>query len=204
MMLAGLGYGVWSFVSAKLLEARVGEAAVRLSGEIREQRNEIVSAIEAYKTHFGFYPPDNVISRNPLRVDAVSNRLAYELIGFVHNPTNRLYQAGRLEAAEAEFVNHFFHTDGMTNSSQHEEQVKHFLPAEYAYLRQLHDDPDVFALGCQMNYDGITPEMSVEIDISTWRYACFVATDNPGKFDLWLELRAGRQTTTIGNWKAAE
>jgi hypothetical protein len=204
LMFAGLCYGVWSFVAAKLLEAHVRVAATQLSGGIRKERDEIVSAIDAYKTHFGFYPPDTVINRNLVQVDAISNRLAYELIGFVYNPTNRLYQAGRLEPAEAKFVNEFFHCDGFKNSSQREDQVKHFLPADNKYLSQLHDDPDVFALGFQMMYEGITQELANEIEISSWRYVCSAPTNNPGKYDLWLDLRAGRQNITIGNWKAAE
>ena len=47
----------------------------------RTQRDLIVDAIEAYHTHFGFYPPDHVVSRNPLRVDPITNTLVYELGG---------------------------------------------------------------------------------------------------------------------------
>lgn len=66
-MLAGLGYLGYEFITAKLLEARVNAAIPTVCEQIRVQRAKLVSAIEAYKAHFGAYPPkDHDSLRHPL------------------------------------------------------------------------------------------------------------------------------------------
>jgi hypothetical protein len=71
-------------------------------------------------------------------------------------------------------------------------------------VRQLHDDPDVFAVGFQVTLMELPPEVMWEFDISPWRYTCSLPTNNPGKFDLWIEVKAHDKMVTIGNWKGVE
>src|SRR6185295_9804646 len=47
---------------------------------VQAERDQIVTAIEAYKAHFGHYPPDNV-TPSTKTVNAVTNQLFYELTG---------------------------------------------------------------------------------------------------------------------------
>jgi hypothetical protein len=70
--------------------------------------------------------------------------------------------------------------------------------------RQLHDDPDVFAAGFTVPCAGLASEVVWEFDVSSWRYVSSSPTNNPGKFDLWIEVKTKRQTVTIGNWKAVD
>jgi hypothetical protein len=42
------------------------------------------------------------------------------------------------------------------------------------------------------------------MDFSSWRYVCSATTNNPGKFDLWMELKTKDRTITIGNWKTVQ
>jgi hypothetical protein len=206
-VLAGLGYLAYNFIAAKVLEARVSAALPKVCASLREQRRTLVSAITAYKAHFGVYPPDAVVIRQPLAVDAVKNPLLYELVGVVYNPTNKMFVVGGLEAADAKYVENFFHCDGFKNCAESTEQVQHFLPAFPTPVWravQLHDDPDVFALSFNLPYDEVAPEVAWEFDVSSWRYVSFSPTNNPGNFDLWIELRTKRQTITIGNWQAVE
>ena len=100
VVLSGLGYLAYTFVAARILEARVRAAVPSVCAKIRDQRQKVVSAIEAYKAHYGFYPPDHVISREPLVVDAVANWLVYELVGVTEDPTNHLLRLGATEPAE--------------------------------------------------------------------------------------------------------
>jgi hypothetical protein len=51
-LLAGAGYGVYQYVSARILESRVRSAIPILCGEARKQRAAIVKAIEAYHAQF--------------------------------------------------------------------------------------------------------------------------------------------------------
>src|ERR1041384_3234674 len=53
--------------------------------DLHAQRERFVQGIELYKRKFGTYPPDHVISRQPLVVDAITNQLLYELLGTLHD-----------------------------------------------------------------------------------------------------------------------
>jgi hypothetical protein len=203
-MVAGLGYGGYEFVSAKVLEAQVKAALPRVCVEVREQRGKLVSAIEAYKAHFGVYPPDHVLSRQPLVVDPVTNTLFYELVGVIYNPTNKMFQAGGMEAAEEKYVKEFFQVEGFKNCGENPDKVTRFLKIDPVPARQLHDDPDVFAVGFQVAYEGIPPEVMWEFNASPWRYVSSAPTNNPSKFDLWIDLKTRYQKVVIGNWKAVQ
>lgn len=204
VLMAGLGYFGYLFVTAKMLEARVNAALPKICNNIREQRRGLLSSIEAYKRHFGVYPPDNVISRHPLTVDAIDNPLLYELAGVTYNQTNQMFQLGNLEAADAKFVKEFFHFDGFKNCAGQADMLKRFLVADPLPARQLHDDPDVFAVASTGSFDGVGAEVAWEIDVSSWRYVSSSATNNPGKFDLWIEVETKGKKIVVGNWQAAE
>lgn len=202
--LAGLGYLGYNFAVAILFQARVNAALPKVSDAIRQQRGDLLKAIEAYKAHFGVYPPDHVLSRQPLVVDPVTNTLLYELVGVVYNPTNKLCQIPHLEEADAKYVKDFFQCDGFRNSAESADKVKHFLNIDPPPVRQFHDDPDVYALSFQVPYEGLRPDVVWEFEPGTWRYISSAPTNNPGKFDLWIELRTKKRKIVIGNWKAAE
>ncbi len=202
--LAGLGYLTCKFITARLLEARVSSATPKVCASIRQQRRALLGAIEAYKAHFGIYPPDHIMSRQPLVVDPVNNPLLYELAGVTFNPTNQMFELGRLEPADAKYVKEFFHCDGFKNCGEQADQVKNFLPGVNLPARQLHDDPDVFALSFPLYSEPLDPAVMYEMDASPWRYVSTSPTNNPGKFDLWIELKTKTRTVTIGNWEAAQ
>jgi hypothetical protein len=202
--LAGLGYAAYGYISATILEARVRAAVPAVLAMLRAQEWDLEKAIEAYKLNFGFYPPDHVLEGQPPKVDAVKNPLLYELAGVVYNPTNKVFQVGRLEAADAEYVRKFFHSAGFKNCGERAEQVKHFLSLDHLPIGQLHDDPDVFVLAFNGYPEGIAPEVFNQLQISFWRYVSSSPTNNPGRYDLWLDLDANGQTSRVGNWPAAK
>ena len=199
-----LGYLGYGFAMSKLLEARVRAALPVICAEVRHQRDAISQALEAYKAQFGMYPPDHLISRQPFIVDPVTNTLLYELSGVVLNPANNNIQVARLEPADLAYVTNFFHCPPFRNFSDKKDGVKRFLPEENAASRQFHDDPDVFALGFYISSEAIPSELIWEVDASTWRYVSSSPTNNPGKFDLWIEIKTKDRTVTIGNWPAVE
>jgi len=203
LALAGAGYGVTKFVAVKMVEAQVKAALPQFCGQIRQQRQTIIAAIEAYKTHFGFYPPDHLLSREPLRVDAVTNTLFYELAGVRYDPINQLFEIQGMEPAEAKFVKELLGCEAFTNCAENASQVRRFLPSGFLPAQLFHDDPDVYALGV-VPYDGPYWEVIWEINVSSWRYISTSASNNPGRFDLWLEVKSKDQSITIGNWKAVE
>ena len=201
-ILGGLGYLGYQFTTAELLAARVHAALPRVCDAIRDEREQLVSAIEAYKAHFGAYPPDHVISRQPLIVDPITNTLFYELVGVIYNPTNRMYQVGGQEPAEAKYVKDFFQVEGFKNCAETPGDITRFLKIQPLPARQLHDDPDVFAVGFQVPYEGLSPEVVWQFNVTPWRYVSTNPTNNPSKFDLWIGVNAGDRTLVIGNWEA--
>ncbi len=203
-LLGGLGYGAYKFVGARMLEARVNAAIPEVCSEIREERDQLISAIEAYKAQFGAYPPDHVLNRQPLVVDPVTNTLFYELVGVIYNPTNKMFEISGQEAAEEEYVKEFLQCDGFKNCAQTPDQIIRFLKADPLPWQQLHDDPDVFVAGFQVRNRGLDPEMVWEFEATPWRYVSSAPTNNPGKFDLWMELKTKHREILIGNWKAVE
>lgn len=202
--LAGLGYLIYAFASAKILDARVDAALPAICADVRHQRSAILAALEAYKAQFGPYPPDHVVRLQPTVVDPITNTLLYELAGVLYDPTNRFFQVAGLEPAEERYVTNFFGVQRFKNCSDRSDRLKHFLSREDMTPVQLHDDPDVFALGYNILSAGIAPELIWEIRASTWRYVSSSPTNNPGKFDLWIELKHKDWTKVVGNWKAVE
>jgi hypothetical protein len=204
LILAGLGYLAYNSITAAILASQVQAAMPKMCAAIRDKRRELVSAIEAYKAHFGVYPPDHVLNRQPLVVDPVTNTLLYELVGTIYNPTNKNFELGGLEPADAKYVKDFFQSDGFKNCGEKPDQIKQFLNAHPLPTRLFHDDPDVFAVGFSIPDLGLASEVVWEFQISPWRYVSSSPTNNPGKFDLWIEVKTKRQAVTIGNWKAVD
>ena len=50
----------------------------RVCQEARLQREQLVTAIEDYKSRLGFYPPDHALSGNPFVIDVATNQLLYD------------------------------------------------------------------------------------------------------------------------------
>jgi len=144
------------------------------------------------------------LSENGFVVDPVTSTLFYELVGVIYNPTNKMYQVGGLEPAEETYVKQIFQVDGFKNCGQTADKIIRFLKMDPPPSRQLHDDPDVFPLGFQVYYEGMDPEVRWEFEASPWRYVSSSPTNNPGQFDLWMELKTKNREIVIGNWKAVE
>lgn len=203
-LLAAAGYAGYEFVAARLLESRVKSAIPIICDEARNQRSAIVNAIEAYKVQFGSYPSDHVLSHQPLVIDPITNTLVYELGGALLDPRNGRVQVAGVEPAELGFVTNFLHCAPFRNISDNPDRVKSFLARKFIQTRQFHDDPDVFVLSFYVTSGAVPIEVAWELDFGSWRYVSTSPTNNPGKFDLWMDIRYHDRTVTIGNWKAVE
>jgi hypothetical protein len=202
--MAALGWLAFNLLTAEILDRRIEAAVPLVCAQLREQRQVLISAVEAYKAHFGEYPPDHVVSRQPLIVDPVKNPLLYELAGVLYNPTNKTFELQNLEAADAKYVKEFFQCEGLKNCSESPDKLKHFLTTHPLPACQLHDDPDVFAVGFVPSYDKYAPEIIWHVEVTSWRYVSSTPTNNPGRFDLWAEVKTKHRAITIGNWTTVD
>src|SRR5437016_7462881 len=100
-LLAGLVVGLTAHSARKMRESR-----------IRGELEHIATAIEAYHAQFNQYPPDNVVSKDPLVVNPVTNSLYYELTGVVVDDRgNRIRTHNRMKWIGASKIRSIFNAD---------------------------------------------------------------------------------------------
>ena len=166
---------------------------------------KLETAIDRYKAAYGFYPPDN--PGNPL-----TNQLYYELVGTVYNPTNTppIYTTldGSAQIKASEVLIAFSGVGGFVNctksaAGEDASAARNFLPD----LR-----PNQMGT-IQIVNVGVTNLITAvggpyaqyqplgQQDVNPWRYNSSSPTNNPGSYELWIQLVfAPGQTNLICNW----
>ena len=112
----GAGYGGWLFYLGWKLKQEVTTAWPIMMDAARAQRDSIAAAVEKYHTHVGFYPPDHVISRNPLRVEPVTNSHLYELGGTTYDPVKKTCANPRVDHVTPAALRETYQIDAFTNA----------------------------------------------------------------------------------------
>ena len=197
----GLGYAAWLLEPRLVLGFRLRSELPRIYQHAYDQRQRLISAILAYQKSFGFYPPDHVITREPLVVDATTNQLFYELWGTVFDPKGRNFTPLRSSTHLSEaLVQQFFNIDGFKNSAEMTNAVKNFLP-EMETMMEVHDRPETIGvLSFWPNWQDADWDVIGKIRFGTWQYNSSKPAHNPSSFDLWLEIHAPGTNIVIGNW----
>ncbi len=194
-VLASLIVGLSGLAGRKSREARV-----------RAELAQYVTAIERFKDHFGYYPPDNV--RPNGTVDPAVNQLYYELTGVVVNNQTRIFQTS-LGILAAPTVTTLFGREGFVNAAVDSKQLKSFVgnwkASQVKAVRVgSSTGPEIQLLVVPVDYPnsyaGIRPNVFPK-QINPWRYVSTNPTNNPNSFDLWAEVPLGREIKIIGNWK---
>lgn len=183
------------------LRSHLHAAIPKLCDELCQQRGLLLKAIETYKGKLGFYPPDHVISRQPLVVDAVTNPLLYELLGTWHDSAADTFSPARFPSVHRALVKSFFSTDAFRNTASKSDEVQHFLDAaDIEAAVAVHNKPDVALLGYFPTWEGIDPNLYSHIELSSWRYNSSAPVHNPTTYDLWIEIKTSQTNILIGNW----
>jgi prepilin-type N-terminal cleavage/methylation domain-containing protein len=164
---------------------------------------QLETAIDRYHAAYGFYPPDNP-------GNSLTNQLYYELEGTVYDPTNLLFATldGGMKIKSVDVTNAFgiggFMNCTKPGAGEEAHAAQTFLPdlkpnqtatvnANGASITNL-----VTAVGGPlpayqpMGVPGVNP----------WRYNSSSPTNNPGAYDLWVQIviKPG-QTNLICNWR---
>lgn len=180
---------------------RIKQTAQR--NKARAELEQIAFAIETYKEKLGHYPPD---APNSPRV----NQLYYELIGtkIISIKDNEIiYETldskGQISTGE---VTGKFGVDGFVNctqiaSSDDTPPAKSFLtqlkPTQYGEIGN-----QVFVLVCSIRWpdNHAFQPVPAQAGLNPWRYVVTNPTNNPGAFDLWVDILVGGKTNRISNW----
>jgi prepilin-type N-terminal cleavage/methylation domain-containing protein len=193
--------------------------------QVRAQLNQYITAIERYKSEFGYYPPDNAIITpgNPVPTTNVNpgiNQLYYELAGVVVNNQQGTFQSpNNPTPITAASVLTVFHRDGFVHAAIDPKELKSLVSNWKANQVQTVPTPPnglpfsylvvpvpipTFKQTGKRDPSAVFPQGDFE-SVNPWRYVSTNPTNNPASFDLWavipITINNIRTNVTIGNWK---
>jgi prepilin-type N-terminal cleavage/methylation domain-containing protein len=176
------------------------------------EMSQLETAIERYKSVYGFYPPDSTVTMSNTPI----NQLYYELVGTTNisaPPANPDYQVlgdpnqqlTGVQVSSVFGVSGFMNCDkpGADESAAH---AQNFLPD--LKPRQIAENitnslaPTVGFTMLVSSSGGPDPgyqPLNV-LDVNPWRYISSSPTNNPGSYDLYVQLRIAGKTYLICNW----
>jgi prepilin-type N-terminal cleavage/methylation domain-containing protein len=178
--------------------------------QVRAQLNGYITAIDLYKNEFGYYPPDNVVSRTALttNVNPAVNQLYYELTGVTVNNQNLTFQSlSRPAPISVAAVQRVFHRDGFVHAATDPKELK-FLGINWKANQVKtvmigNDEVDILVAPTPFPKGHPASVFPGDIaSVNPWRYVSTNPTNNPASFDLWAEVPINnKEVRIIGNWK---
>jgi prepilin-type N-terminal cleavage/methylation domain-containing protein len=161
----------------------------------------VAAAIESYKDKYNTYPPSNTNS-------VMLNPLYYELSGVTLSGSTYTTLDGAAKITEADYKT-AFGIGGILNVTRGGGDdgvaAKNFLPGLDSKLVNDNVSNNLVRTtilvtsvgGPDVNYQPLGAR-----DLNPFHYNSFNPTNNPGGYDLWLELHIGGKTNIFGNWTA--
>jgi prepilin-type N-terminal cleavage/methylation domain-containing protein len=167
---------------------------------------QLETAIDNYKSNYGFYPPGN--ANNP-----AINQLYYELTGTTNLANGDFESLDGSSTVSSNSVNGFFGVGGFMNCSkigagEDAPKAKDFLPDlksnQIGSITNGASGPGNSADLIVSSIDWPTAagaQIDVQSHNNPWRYNSSSPTNNPGAYDLWLQIliKPGL-TNLICNW----
>jgi prepilin-type N-terminal cleavage/methylation domain-containing protein len=190
----------------------IGKALTRAKMKARAQAEmtQLETAIQSYKAKFGNFPPDNPAS-------PVLNQLYYELSGTIITNTGgsaRFYRTldgnSQLSADPATFITYFGpKVSGIANTTRASGDEGVFA---VNFLKGALRPDQVAALpsGAKVIVTSLHwPEGQAYHPVpgaafksmNPWRYNSSNPTNNPGTYDLWVDVIIDGKTNRFGNWR---
>jgi len=182
----------------------------RMLAVAKAELAQVQTAIESYKAKLGYYPPDN--PANP-----AINPLYFELSGTTNDSVNFVTLDGSARIAAVDFPNVFGSSStlrGFSNSSKTLRNTDDAAAAT-AFLKglrpnqigQLATPGGNAILVCSVEWaDAPTQPIPVSLQtadgrsLNPWRYNSSNPTNNPGSYDLWVDVLIGTKTNRVSNW----
>jgi len=187
--------GVLAGLTLSILPGVKRRQAVNTAGAELEQ---IRTALENYKAKYGVYPPSNPAG-------ALTNQLYYELSGVTSTVIDGTPSYQTLDSASSIATNVYkstFNVGGAINCTQpggdpESAKAGNFLPALKPNRIGIIGSFNVLITsvrGPDANYQPLGVS-----DVNPFRYA-YPGTNNPGSYDLWVQLVINGQTNLVCNW----
>ena len=175
---------------------------------------QLETAIDRYKSAYGFYPPSPTIPPTVGDPSSLFNQLFYELEGTTGDGINYTNLDGSdiIKATDVPLA--FPGMGGFVNctkagAGEDSPKARNFLPD----LK-----PNQIGRNCTNTFNGTLNTFGVTliitsvggpdraykplnvIDLNPWRYNSSSPTNNPGSYDLWVQLVIAGKTNLICNW----
>lgn len=190
-------------IAALLIPA--GAAMVRKSiiNRAMSERDQLETAIDAYKAKYGFYPPSNATG------NALTNQLYYELLGTTMTNIGSGTFFETLDQASTISTNTMGSAFGVTafmncskgggdDSIPAQTFLAGLKPGEIASNGAW--NIIVTAANSDLSYQPMPGVASLAgKPANPWRYVC-PGTNNPNSYDLWVQVFVGDKTNLICNW----
>jgi prepilin-type N-terminal cleavage/methylation domain-containing protein len=178
---------------------------------VQAEKDQIITAIDAYKAHFGHYPPDNVAPISKI-VNPVTNQLFYELTGVLVDEKQGKFRArDRQQGIRDATVRLFFNRDGFVNAGTNPKELKSFISLKASQRRAISSQspgPEIEVLAVTIDWPNdpkFPPPFNNSTDpqirrVNPWRYVSTNPTNNPDSYDLSAEFVEGGKIKVICNW----
>jgi prepilin-type N-terminal cleavage/methylation domain-containing protein len=172
------------------------------TGVAKAELARMESAIGDYRIKLGFYPPDNPN-------DPGINPLYFELLGTTNNGITyvTLDASGQISNSNGD-INSRFNRQGFANSSTKAHSTDE-SGAPIPFLNQLRpkqvgqidpSQPLVKILVCSIEWPDANGAPIPGTLLNPWRYVSSHPTNNPGSYDLWVDLAIGNKIYRVSNW----
>ncbi len=167
---------------------------------------QLETAIDNYKSVYGFYPPSNTNTFNDIGW-ARTNQLYFELSGTTNEGADfqTLDYSATISSGNA---GSFFSVDGFVNcnkpgAGEDAPKAKNFLPdlkpnQIVTLMTNANEAVKIIASsvgGPDQNYQPLGFQGA-----NPWRYNSYNPANNPGSYDLWVQLSIANKKYLICNW----
>lgn len=188
--------------------ARIKQTAQR--NKAKAELEQIAFAIETYKEKLGHYPPDAPNSPNWPRVNPLyfelmgtkiisinNNEIVYETLDGNSTVTSTampsVFGAGVLG-----FINS---TRGASADDAPEARpfLRQLKPAQYG---ETAPGSGIYLLVCSVRWpdNHAFQPIPAQTGLNPWRYISSNPTNNPGSYDLWVDIFVGGKINRVSNW----
>ncbi|HLX95949.1 MAG TPA: prepilin-type N-terminal cleavage/methylation domain-containing protein [Verrucomicrobiae bacterium] len=164
------------------------------------EMSQIETAIDRYHSAYGFYPPSG--TGGPL-----TNQLYFELVGTTNNAGTFQTLDGSAEILAAD-ANLTFGMSGFMNcnkpnADESAPRAQNFLPdlkpLQIAILYTNATDIVKILVASAGGPDTAYQPLGIQ-NVNPWRYNSSSPTNNPGSYDLYVQLKIAGKTYLICNW----